>query len=64
MKNSGGNMTVNASFSGKAVHCKIATHNNKKKFREDSDEKEKWVYFAIARRRRKVGPDFLQKIFK
>lgn len=52
-------MRGNASFNKKSVSCKIGTCNKKKKFHENCDKKEKWVYFAIARRWRKVGPDFL-----
>jgi len=52
---------MTASIKRESLQCKSVHRLTNKFFDENSTENEKWVYFAIARRWRKVGPGLFRK---
>ncbi|MDW7680288.1 MAG: hypothetical protein SCK70_06965 [bacterium] len=59
MDKTGGIMTINSSLKKEALNKESTTPASQNIFDDNLKYNEKWVYFAVAKRWRKVSPDFL-----
>ncbi|HDP98527.1 MAG TPA: hypothetical protein ENN22_05000 [bacterium] len=59
MDKTGGIMTINTSLKKEALNKESTPPDKQNIFNDNLKCNEKWVYFAIAKRWRKVSPDFL-----